>query len=138
MAKQYVISDQTIAMRNEKIRRRILKEARCKVKRGELRGEGIALYLPHIDEKYNDVKNEIRNAIDGRIAQLNEEYQLHLARVERNLETFDNDLRRLNAAQLNIEKEAEKAGIPHDKRDVTEVTYKGLHDRFNKLKGGEE
>lgn len=137
MAKQYIISDQTIAIRNDKIRRRILSEARCKVRRGELSGEGIALYLPHIDEKYNAVKNEIRNAIDGRIAQLNEEYQTNLARVERNLETFDNELRRLNAAQLNVEKEAEKADIPHDKREMVEVTYKGLHDRFNELKEGE-
>lgn len=134
MAKQYVISDQTIAMRNNKIREHIVRDARAKIRRGELTGEGIALYLPRIDEQYNAVRNEIRNAIDGRIMQLNEAYQRNLARVEGDLGTFDGDLRRLNAAQLNVEQEAEKAGIPHDKREVSEVTYQGLHDRFNQLK----
>lgn len=129
------ISDQMVADELRKAHKETVAEARAAIQRGDLSGEGIALYLPTIEEKYDPIKNVIRNAIDGQLTNIAEDYAQQYSVVERDIETFDGELRRLNSAQLELEQVADEAGIPKDQRPVQTITYDNLRDRIKALKG---
>lgn len=129
------ISDQMVADELRKAHKETVAEARAAIQRGDLSGEGIALYLPTIEEKYDPIKNVVRNAIDGQLTNIAEDYAQQYSVVERDIETFDGELRRLNSAQLELEQVADEADIPKDQRPVQTITYDNLRDRIKALKG---
>ena len=124
--KRYTISDETIGRRLTKVSKKTIKEARKMIRRGELNGEGIALYLPTIDSRFKPIKNEVLSAATGQRTEVGGIYSDQFGDVERELGTFE--------GEINDVKKAAAAGIPVGIERPHRVNYDDLWRRFNTLK----
>lgn len=136
--KHYTISDETIGRRLAKVRKQTVNEARKMIKRGELNGEGIALYLPTIDSRFKPIKNEVLSATSGQRTEVGGIYSDQFGDVERELGTFASDVNELGWYYDDYAKKAKLAGIPVSAERPQKVTYGDLWRRFDNLKKNQE
>ncbi|GEM_PF-4751136 len=132
--KRYTISDETIGRRLTKVSKKTIKEARKMIRRGELNGEGIALYLPTIDSRFKPIKNEVLSAATGQRTEVGGIYSDQFGDVERELGTFEGEINELGWYYDNYVKKAAAAGIPVGIERPHRVNYDDLWRRFNTLK----
>ena len=81
------------------------------IRRGELNGEGIALYLSTIDSRFKPIKNEIISATTGQRTEVGGMYSDQYGDVERELGTFDSQISELSWYYENYVNKAAQAGF---------------------------
>lgn len=105
------ITDASIRKRLRRIKKKREKDVKKKVKRGELTGQSLELYLPGMADDFEHLRSELRNAIDYTIAdQLHERAKL-AGQIETELNTLGNDAHRLQQAYDTLQVLAGKAGL---------------------------
>lgn len=132
--RRYTISDETVSRRLVKARKQTVREARKMIRRGELNGEGIALYLSTIDSRFKPIKNEIISATTGQRTEVGGMYSDQYGDVERELGTFDSQISELSWYYENYVNKAAQAGIPVGAKRPHRVNYDDLWRRFDALR----
>lgn len=132
--RHYTISDETVSRRLVKARKQTVREARKMIERGELNGEGIALYLPTIDSRFKPIKNEIISATTGQYTEVSGMHSDQYGDVERELGTFGSQIDELGWYYDSYVNKAKQAGIPVSAERPHRVNYDDLWRRFDALK----
>lgn len=129
-----IISNQVIKLKSDKLHRRVLKDARKKMKKGELvDAHSLALYLPTIDDMYTHLKADINNAT--RIIDYSNVRAKKVAETRQLIDFFSQDYRELDRLSEIAAKKAEEAGRTDDHKHekLSSIDLTKLKESFEGL-----
>src|SRR4051794_30691590 len=108
-----IISVQVVQAKSDKLKRRALRDARKKIRKGELvDSHSLALYLHTIDARYTHLKADISNAT--RVANYAKVRAEKVAEARQLLDFFGQDYSELDRLSQIVAKKAERAGRAND------------------------
>jgi hypothetical protein len=129
-----IISSQVINSKTEKIKKRALRDARKKIRKGELTdSHSFALYLETVDERYEFIKNDIAEAT--RVVNYAQTRANKIAETRQLLDFFSQDYAELIRLAQNVSKKAVEAGKSNDQKHerLSDIDLSKLKDSFKDL-----
>lgn len=113
-----IVSSQAVKSKSDKINKRILRDAKKRIKKGELAdSHDLALYLPTIDNRYTQIKTDITN--ETRVFKYGEVRAAKMAETRELLEFFSQDDNELLRLYQIVSKKAEQAKRVDDLKQET-------------------
>ena len=107
--KATVINTQVLRVRSDKIAKRVRRDAKKRLKRGELTSaHGLVLYLNHIDDAYSHLKADVKNA--RLLADYESVRADKVAEAGSLIQTHDAMLEDLDRIKSNLLEKAREAG----------------------------
>lgn len=132
--KKNVISTQVINYKTSKIMKSVMRDARKRIRKGELRdSHSLELYLQTIDSRYMQVVAEIRNST--LVENYNDVRANKLAETRELLAFFDRDCEELDNLRKIVAKKAEESGKMDDFKheQLASIDLSKLTSSFNNL-----
>jgi hypothetical protein len=129
-----IISSQVINAKTEKIKKRALRDARKKIRKGELTdSHSFALYLETVDERYEFIKNDIAEAT--RVLNYAQTRADKIAETRQLLDFFKHDHAELVRLAHIVARKAEQADRTDDLKQekLSDIDLSKLKDSFNDL-----
>ena len=133
-SKKNVISTQVINYKTSKIMKSVMRDARKRIRKGELKdSHSLELYLQTIDSRYMQVVAEIRNST--LVVNYNDVRANKLAETRELLAFFDRDCEELDNLRKIVAKKAEESGKMDDFRheQLASIDLSKLKSSFNNL-----
>ena len=131
MARSKMITDALIRKRLRRIKKKRQKDVKKKVRRGELTGQSLELYLPEIAADYEHLRAELRNALGGALADQRHERSKLAGQIENDLNVLGNEAHRLQQAYQTAQTLASEAQLADtDLPAENKITLEPLRKRF--------
>jgi hypothetical protein len=128
-----ILSNQAIKARSDRLMKQALRDARKRIKKGELvGGHHLSLYLHTIDERYTHIKADVHNAV--RVYNYAKVRGEKMAETRQLLEFFSQDVSERDDLFHIVAEKAKQAGrddFKHEKLSPIDLTK--LKDSFESL-----
>lgn len=135
MARSNVITDAAIRRRLRRIERKRNRDIKRKIRRGELTGQTLELYLPKIAADYEHIRAELRNGLESASTEQRHERARLAGQVENDLNTLGNEAHRVQQAYETLQTLARDAGLVPTEAPEEKVTIEHLRKRFENVDG---
>lgn len=121
MFKKNIISAPVVKSRSEKLMKRALRDARKRIRKGELAdANGFSLYLHTIDARFSSLLSDINNST--RVVSYTTLRAKKLAETRRLLDFFAQDLSELTELHQIVDQKAAEAGNTNDFKKVRNLS----------------
>lgn len=118
-SKSNIINTQVLKVKTDKIAKRITRDAKKRIKRGELiDARSLSLYLGYIDAQYDHIKADVRNST--MVVNYDAVRAARVAETAQLIAFYDNDFNSLKLLYKTLVEKAEESGRSTDLRhDIT-------------------
>lgn len=134
--KNNIINTQVLKVKTDKIAKRALRDAKRRIKRGELiDAHSLSMYLNTLDARYDHIEADVKNAT--MIVSYDAIRATKIAEIRRTIGFYDNDFVELKNLYRDLAEKAKETGRSGEgKQDVaTPPDMNSLKATFEKLAG---
>lgn len=136
MKKSNVISDAIVRKRLGKINKQVKRDAKRRLRRNELSGGSLEIYLGIIDEKFAGLRHELGNGHANSLARATHHRAEILGQIESRINLLGNDSHRLQQAYDAAQARAAETDMPTSELPAeNKITIDPLRLRLEKAQG---